>query len=47
MTNKTPPSLINLVDSELKQLLRAVKLGKLIDTLPERGRVNDWRWPDH
>jgi DNA replication protein DnaC len=36
MSVKTPPSLPDPVGSELTQLLRAVKLGKLLDTLPER-----------
>jgi DNA replication protein DnaC len=36
MTTKTPPSLPDPISGELKQLLRAVKLGKLLDTLPER-----------
>lgn len=36
MATKTPPALPDPVSSELNQLLRALKLGKLSDTLPER-----------
>ena len=36
MATKTPPVLPDPVSGELKQLLRTLKLGKLLDTLPER-----------
>ncbi|MDT5025943.1 MAG: hypothetical protein QOE61_2369, partial [Micromonosporaceae bacterium] len=36
MATKTPPVLPDPVSGELRQLLRALKLGKLLDTLPER-----------
>ena len=36
MAAKTPPGLPDPVSGELKGLLRALKLGKLLDTLPER-----------
>jgi DNA replication protein DnaC len=36
MATTTPPMLPDSVSGELKQLLRALKLGKLLDTLPER-----------
>jgi hypothetical protein len=32
----TPPALADPVSADLKTLLRALKLGKLLDTLPER-----------
>jgi DNA replication protein DnaC len=36
MTARTSPALPDPVSVELKQLLRTLKLGKLLDTLPER-----------
>src|SRR3981189_1170271 len=36
-TTKTPPAaLSDPISPDLKQILRALKLGKLLDTLPER-----------
>jgi hypothetical protein len=32
----TPPLLIDSVSGELKAILRSLKLGKLLDTLPDR-----------
>jgi DNA replication protein DnaC len=36
MATKTPAALPDPVSADLRQLLRALKLGKLLDTLPER-----------
>jgi DNA replication protein DnaC len=36
MAAKSPPALPDPVSGELKQLMRTLKLGKLLDTLPER-----------
>jgi len=35
-TKTTPPALSDPISSDLKAILRALKLGKLLDTLPER-----------
>ncbi|HET8658251.1 MAG TPA: IS21-like element helper ATPase IstB [Micromonosporaceae bacterium] len=35
-TKKTPPLLADPVSADLKQILRTLKLGKMLDTLPER-----------